>query len=164
MLDLALGNGLEKCRGIKQALPVQALGNFRAIKSAAESTHAARMKNVLLYSQSYELEDGACRELAKFQGALVFSFSDILRESGFRRAIVLSKMRIAFAACRKSGCGYVVCTLAKTQGEARNARELEAFQSVLGMNQHEKDFAERTLSRLTGKNQGNRGNQGRVVR
>ena len=57
-------------------------------------------------------------------------------------------MRLAFAQCQKSGCGFVVCTLAKDGSEARNARELEAFKSVLGMNQHEKEFADRALERL----------------
>ena len=148
MLDLVFGENIGKSRGISNALPVSSLSNFRQIRAPSESTSIARMKNALLYSGSYEFDDGACKELFKYGGALVFSFSDILREHGFRRAIVLSKMRLAFAQCQKSGCGFVVCTLAKDGSEARNARELEAFKSVLGMNQHEKEFADRALERL----------------
>ncbi|MFA6489116.1 MAG: hypothetical protein WCT52_00370 [Candidatus Micrarchaeia archaeon] len=150
MLDLVAGENSGKSRGVNNALPVSSLPNFRQIRAASESTSVARMKNVLLYSESYELDDGACKELFKSGGALVFSFSDILRESGFRRAIVISKMRMALAQCRKSGCGFVVCTLAKDASEARNAHELESFKSILGMNRHEQEFCDRTLARLAG--------------
>lgn len=148
MLDLAFGENLGKGRGITLSMPVSSLQNFRQIRAPSESTSAARMKNALLYSTSYEFDDGAFKDLKKSGSALVFSFSDILRESGFRRAIALSKMRLAFAQCQKSGCGFAVCTLAKGAGEQRNARELEAFKAILGMNQHEKEFADRTLERL----------------
>ena len=148
MLDLALGENIGRSRGITLAMPVSSLSNFRQIRSPSESTSIARMKNVFLYSESYEFDDGACKELSKYGGALVFSFSDILHESGFRRAIVISKMRLAFAQCRKSGCGFVVCTLAKESAQMRNSREIESFKSILGMNQHERGFADRTLERL----------------
>ncbi len=148
MLDLVFGENAGKSNGIKNALPVSSLQNFRQIRSPSESTQLARMKNALLYSAGYEFDDGAFKDLNKSGGAIVFAFSDVLRETGFRRAIAISKMRLAFAQCQKTGCGFVVCTLAKDSGEMRSARELEAFKSVLGMNQHEKEFADRTLERL----------------
>ena len=157
MLDLVIGENIGKSRGITFAMPVSFLPSFRQIRAASESTSIARMKNVLLYSAGYELDDGACKELKKSGGALVFSFSDVLRESGFRRAIIISKMRLAFAQCRKSGCGFIVCTLAKDGAEARNTRELEAFKSMLGMNRHECEFCDRTLERLA--QQGKKGSK-----
>lgn len=159
MLDLVIGENIGRSRGVSNAMPVSSLPAFRQIRASAESASAARMKNVLLYSDSYELDDGACKELKKSGGALVFSFSGILRESGFRRAIMISKMRMALSQCRKSGCGFVVCTLAKDASEARNARELESFKSILGMNLHEREFSDRALERLAGKEKKTKGSK-----
>ena len=147
MIDIVFAENLRAAKGTKQAL-AGALANFRQIKSPEEAKSAARVRNALLYAPGYEFDDGFCKDLKKNGGALVFAFSDVLSERGFRRAIVISKMRLAMAACRKSGCGFVACTLAKGGNETRNARELEAFMSVLGMNQHEKDFCGKTLERL----------------
>lgn len=146
--DLAQGNSGGKSAGITLA-DALSLPNFRKI-TPQESMAAARARNALLHCPQYELEEGAYKELARFSGALVFAFSDLLHESGFRRAIVLSKMRLALTLVRKSGCGFIVCTLASKPSELRTARELGAFQSVLGMNQHEREFSERTLGRLAG--------------
>ncbi len=148
MQDIVSGENLPRARGIKNSVLASALQNFRRPKDAKAAVSDARMQNALLYSPEYEFDDGIYKDLARKNGAIVFSFSDILKETGFRRAIVISKMRLAFAACRKSGCGFAVCTLANEEGEARNARELEAFMSVLGMDGHEKRFAERTAERL----------------
>jgi RNase P/RNase MRP subunit p30 len=117
-------------------------------KSQKEAIADARMKGALLYSSGYEFDDGVYKDLAKGNGALVFAFCDVLRESGFRRGIMISKMRLAFASCRKAGCGFVVCTMAKNENELRNDAELGAFMSVLGMNYHEKKFAGECAARL----------------
>lgn len=147
MLDLVLAGNLPKLDGIDALVPASALPNFRQTK-APSSKGDARVKGALLYSPSYEFDDGAYLELARGGGALVFSFSDVLGEKGFRRAIVISKMRLALAACRKSGCGFVFCTLAKNEAGLRNARELVAFMAVLGMTQEEKKHSKELLEKL----------------
>lgn len=147
MIDIVFAENLRAAGGTKPAL-AGALANFRQAKSQEEAKAAARVHGALIYAPGYEFDDGFCKDLKKNGGALVFAFSDILAEKGFRRAIVISKMRLALASCRKSGCGFAACTLAKNGNETRNARELEAFMSVLGMNQHEKDFCAKTLERL----------------
>lgn len=149
MLDLVLAGNLPKLEGIDAFVPASALHNFRETKTAS-SKGEARAKGVLLYSASYEFDDGAYLELRRNGGALVFSFSDVLCEKGFRRAIVLSKMRLALAACRKAGCGFVFCTLAKNGEGCRNARELVAFASVLGMTQEERKYSKELLEKLAG--------------
>lgn len=148
MRDLVLAENLPCARGIAANAAASALKSFRQPKGDAKAE--ARAKNCLLYVQSYEFDEGACRELARSGGALVFSFSDVLREKGFRRGIILSKMRLALAACRKADCGYVACTLARSADETRNARELAAFMAVLGMDARERKFAEETAERLFG--------------
>lgn len=151
MNDIVSSENLPLAHGIKAALAAQALKNFRSPKNPAESRSDCRMQNALLYSPLYEFDEGVFKELAKRRGAVVFSFSDILKENGFRRAIALSKMRLAYASCRKSGCGAVVCTLAKDAHSTRNARELGAFMALLGMNEHEKAHSEMAAERLVGK-------------
>jgi hypothetical protein len=148
MLDLTFGKNLGRSAGISRTIPVSSLNSFLQVRLPSESTFAAKAKNSLVYCPSYELEEGAYGELKKSGGALVFSFSDIIQQSGFRRAIMISKMRLAFLQCRKSGCGFVVCTLAKSQHELRNAHELESFKHILGMSMHEREFADKTLERL----------------
>ena len=148
MLDLVLAGDLPKLAGIDALVAARSLPNFRQPKDAAKGD--CRAKGALIYSPGYELDDGLCKELERAGGALVFSFSDILRERGFRRAIALSKMRLALSQCRKAGCGFVVCTLAQREGETRNARELTAFMAVLGMSREEREFSENTLERLAG--------------
>ena len=106
---------------------------------------------MLIYSPQYEFDEGVFFDLEKTGGAVVFSFSDLLYEKGFRRAITLSKMRLAFSSCRKKGCGFVVCTLANDENGLRSGRELVSFMSVLGMNEHEKKFCESTMDRLAGR-------------
>jgi RNase P/RNase MRP subunit p30 len=151
MIDVVLADNLPKARGIGIAVPAHSLKNFRQPKDAAIARSDCRAKDALIYAQGYELDDGAFKDLARHGGALVFSLSDVLDETGFRRAIVLSRMRLAFSQCRKSGCGFLPCTLAKSGSRLRTARELGAFMSVLGMNQHEKAHAIMTAERLVGK-------------
>jgi RNase P/RNase MRP subunit p30 len=150
MIDIVAAENLARARGIKRNAPAPLLKNFRMSKSAEAARSEARVKNILLHSSSYEFDDGVYIDLKKSGSAVVFGFCDILREHGFRRAIVLSKMRMALEGCRKRGCGAVVCTLAESEHELRSARELEAFMSVLGMNQHEKAHAEECAQKLAG--------------
>lgn len=148
MIDIVFGGGLAKQKGISGLLQARLLKNFRQVKGSDEAKGIARTRNVLVYAPSYELDEGIYRDLQRNGGAVVFSFSDILSEQGFRRAILLSKMRLAFALCRKSGAGFVVCTLANEDNGARSAREIGAFMAVLGMNQHEKLHAEKLIAKL----------------
>ncbi len=150
MLDLVLADNLPKLAGIDSLSSARGLKNFRQPKGPSEARGECRGKSVLLHVPAYELDDGIFKELAKSKGAVVFSFGDILPLKGFRRAIMLSKMRLALASCRKAGCGMVFCTLAAEQRGLRNAREIEAFMAVLGMDQHEKKFSTQLLEKLVG--------------
>ena len=148
MLDLVLAGDLPKLAGIDGLVLAASLGNFRRPSDAAASRLESKTDGALLYVASYEPDEGALVELARRGGALVFSFSDVLRERGFRRAIVLSKMRLALAACRRAGCGFVACTLAQSETGLRNARELSAFASVIGMDQRERKFSGGLMEKL----------------
>ncbi|VVC00635.1 Uncharacterised protein [uncultured archaeon] len=148
MADVVADDNLPKSSGMERVVPASALKNFANSRVAASARGDAKRKNVLLYLSSYELDDGACGDIAKKGGAVVFSFSDVLKEKGFRRAIVISKMRLCLAACRNSGCGFVACSLAKNGNEMRNARERRAFMSVLGMTQEEIKHSEELLEKL----------------
>jgi len=150
MLDIVSAENLPCARGIKANAAAGAMKNFRQPKSADEAKTLARTKNILLYSPSYEFDEGIYKDLKKGGGAIAFSFSDACNESGFRRGITLSKMRLSFESCRRSGCGFLVCTLANEKNALRNAKELESFMAVLGMNQHEKAFAEKKAEMLVG--------------
>ena len=149
MLDIVASEGLARQKGMSRLIAAPALKGFKTVKSSEEAKSVARMKNVLLYSPSYELDDGVYKDLQRNGGALVFSFSDVISQGGFHRSIMLSKMRLAFAACRKSGSGFVVCSMAGDENGCRSAREIEAFMAVLGMDQHEKLHAEKLLLKLT---------------
>ncbi len=151
MLDIVSAENLPKPRGVKKTALASTLKNFKAPKSAGEATACSRMRDTLLYSPSYEFDDGIFKDLKKSGGAIAFVFRDILAEKGFRRGIMISKMRLAFSSCRKAGCGFVVCTMAQDGNGLRNRRELEAFMSILGMTEHEKKFAVQATERLAGR-------------
>ena len=157
MLDLVLAGNLPKLAGIEGLALASSLPNFRQPRDAAAAKNEGRAKGALLHSPQYEFDEGTFKELARGGGAVVFSFSDLLRERGFRRAIMLSKMRLAFEACRKAGCGAIVCTLAASEGELRNARELVSFMAALGMTQEEREFSESLLEKLAGAQAGKGG-------
>jgi RNase P/RNase MRP subunit p30 len=148
MPDIVLLQGLETSAA-EGTIFSGALPNFFSAPDAKAAKQSCRRKNALLHVRSYEVDDGDLIELSRAGGALVFSLSDVLPESGFRRAILLSKMRLALAACRKRGTGVVVCSLAKNANEMRGARELSAFASVLGMSDVERKEAGKNLERLT---------------
>jgi len=148
MIDLVAAEKLPKEAGIVEAVPFSALKNFFQPKNPGETRAQCRMKNAILYSKSYEIDEGAIKELAGVGGSVVFSLSDILREKGFRRGIMLSKMRLALSSCRKSGCGLLVCTLAADANSVRTARELESFMAVLGMTEQEMTLAKECAERL----------------
>ncbi|MFA6214606.1 MAG: hypothetical protein WC717_05005 [Candidatus Micrarchaeia archaeon] len=124
--------------------------NFFSVPGGKEAKQACRKKGAILHVASYEVDDGDLIELARAGGALAFSFSDILPEPGFRRAILISKMRLLLSACRRRGTGFVVCSLAKNANELRGARELSAFAAVLGMADVERKGAEKRLELLCG--------------
>jgi predicted adenine nucleotide alpha hydrolase (AANH) superfamily ATPase len=148
MQDIVLGSGMARAQGIKEAAQVAALRNFRQAQSPAECKAAAKIASVLLHCRDYEQLEGIALDAKRAGGAIVFSFSDVLREKGFRRAIMISKMRLALQSCRKAGCGFVFCTLAKEEAETRNARELAAFATFLGATPEERKASEETLERL----------------
>jgi hypothetical protein len=150
MLDLVLAENLPKLAGIESLQTAKGLKNFRQPKDAAAARGDCRMKGALVHLPSYEFEEGSFKELAKSGGAVVFSFGGILPLKGFRRSIMLSKMRLAFSSCRRAGCGAVACTLAADERGLRNAREIAAFMAVLGMDQHERKFSEKLLEGLAG--------------
>jgi hypothetical protein len=131
------------------AIPLSSLKNFKQV-APQEAKQFARVPKTLLYCQGYELDEGAIKELSEKGGALVFSFSDIIRESGFRRSILLSKMRIAYSICRDWNAGAVACTLANNENETRTGRELAAFQHMLGMNPQERAHSDELLEKLAG--------------
>ena len=138
--------------GAGRALPASSISNFFDVADAKAGKPLCRKKNMLLHVRSYEIDDGDLLELARAGSAFVFSLSDIMSESGFRRAILLSKMRLVLAACRKRGTGFVFVTLAKDASSMRSARELVAFATVLGVSDVEKKAAEKNLERLAGEN------------
>jgi len=136
--------------GAGRALPVSSLSNFFDAGNALAAKQACRKKNALLHASSYDVEEGDLLELARAGGALVFSLSDILLEYGFRRAILISKMRLALGACRKRGTCFVFATLAKDASQVRSPRELSAFAAVLGTTDVERKEAEKNMARLAG--------------
>ncbi|MCX6772951.1 MAG: hypothetical protein NTV88_04240 [Candidatus Micrarchaeota archaeon] len=148
MIDIVSAENLPKADGIDSHAAASALKNFVIANDGAAARAGSKKKGVLLYVPAYEFDDGVCQELKRAGGALVFSFADVLRQKGFRRAIILSKMRLALAQCRRGGCAFAVATLAKNDGEIRNARELVAFAAVLGMNPQEKKIAEESAEKL----------------
>ncbi len=151
MLDIVLGKNFAKQRGISKIACASLLKNLKEPKGKKEAMEICRLKNVLLHFPCYEFNGGICTGIKKSNGAAVFSFSDILHEQGFRRGILISKMRLAIAECRRLKAGFVVCSLAKKKSEQRNARELCAFMRVLGMSQHEIVHSCALLERLAGK-------------
>jgi RNase P/RNase MRP subunit p30 len=150
MIDIVSAENLPKADGIDSHAAATALKNFVIATDGAAARAGSKRKDVLLYVPSYEFDDGVCQELKRSGGALVFSLADVLRQKGFRRAITLSKMRLALAQCRNGGCSFAVVTLAKSEQEVRNGRELVAFAAVLGMNPQEKKIAQESAERLIG--------------
>ena len=148
MLDIVSAENLPKSEGIDAQVAASTLKNFVSANDGAAARAGAKRSGVLLYVPQYEFDDGVCIELKRSGGALVFSFADVLRQKGFRRAIALSKMRLALAQCRRGGCAFAVATLAKSEQEVRNARELVAFATVLGMNNAERKNAEKIIGLL----------------
>lgn len=147
MIDIVLAQ-LPKLDGIDAAAIASSLKNFSQPKDAASARAAAKAKGALLYSPLYEFDDGVLVELARSGGAVVFSFSDVLKERGFRRGILLSRMRLLLNAARKRKCGFAACTLAKDEESLRNGRELTAFMAVLGMSDVERKGAEKISEAL----------------
>ncbi|MFA6907932.1 MAG: hypothetical protein WC263_03820 [Candidatus Micrarchaeia archaeon] len=137
--------------GAGRALPVSSLPFFFDIANATAAKGVCRKKSALVHAAAYEIDDGDLLELARAGGAIVFSFSDVLAERGFRRGIIISKMRLLLAACRKRGTGFAFATLAKDSSHMRSARELAAFAAVLGATDVEMKAAKKSIVRLAGR-------------
>jgi len=137
--------------GAGRALPVSSVANFFEAATALAAKQFCRKRSALLHPAGYEVDEGDLLELARAGGAIVFSFSDVLSERGFRRSILISKMRLLLSACRKRGTGFVFVTLAKSANEFRSARELSAFAFVLGATDVERKEAEKKLRNLVEK-------------
>ena len=136
--------------GADRALPVSSLPNFFDAADAKAAKQCCRKKGALVHAPGYEIDDGDLLELARAGGAAVFAISDILAERGFRRSILISKMRLLLSACRKRGTSFIFATLAKDASQARSARELSAFAAVLGATDVERKSAEKRLLGITG--------------
>jgi len=149
MYDIVLSNGMKK-QGLT-LIDAKSLKLFREPKSEAEARAACKSQCAMLHISGYGVDEGMAKDIAKARGVLLFSFSDILRESGFRRAIAISKMRLALEACRGAGANFAACTLAANSNELRTKHELLAFLSVLGIGTHEKKHSECILERICGK-------------
>lgn len=142
--------GPTESEGAGRALPVSSLHNFFEAADAKSAKQHCRKKGALLHASGCEVDDGDLLELARAGGAVVFSLSDILAERGFRRSILISKMRLLLAACRKRGTSFIFATLAKDASQMRGARELAAFAAVLGATDVERKAAEKKLLGIAG--------------
>jgi RNase P/RNase MRP subunit p30 len=149
MYDLVLSKDLENAGGIAKSVFAPLLPNFRSCESR-DASRAAKQKAVLLHVPSYEVDDGALIELGRSGGAIVFSFADMLKDKGFRRAILISKMRLLLAACRRAKCGFVFVSLADGRDSQRNSRELCAFSVIAGIDSGERKASEKLLAALAG--------------
>jgi RNase P/RNase MRP subunit p30 len=136
--------------GAGRALSVSSLSIFFDAADAKSAKQFCRKKSALLHPANYEVDDGDLLELARAGGAIVFSFSDVLPERGFRRSILISKMRLLLSACRKRGTGFIFATLAKDASQVRSARELSAFAAVLGATDVERKAAEKRMMGIAG--------------
>ncbi|MCX6769444.1 MAG: hypothetical protein NT051_02060 [Candidatus Micrarchaeota archaeon] len=148
MYDIVLDGALPGARGISHAAPAASLRNFKKANSQPEAKQCAKTGKVLLYSPGYEIDDGALLDVSRAGGAVVFSFSDLLLLHGFRRAILLSKMRLLADACRRVGAGMVFCSMASEAGNTRNARELRSFAYAAGLSSHEAAASGKLLEAL----------------
>lgn len=135
--------------GAGRALPASSLPNFFEAADAKAAKQHCRKKGALLHVPGYEVDDGDLLELARAGGAIVFSLSDVISERGFRRSILISKMRLLLSACRKRGTAFIFVTLAKDAPMARSARELSAFAAVLGATDVERKQAEKRILEIT---------------
>ena len=149
MYDIVLSNEIEK-QGLT-LIDAHSLRLFREPKNEAEARAACKTHCAILHMRDYGIDDGMAKDIAKAKGILLFSFSDILRESGFRRSIIISKMRLALDACRGAGADFAACTLAADENGLRTSRELVAFLSVLGATSSEKKHSLLVLESICGK-------------
>lgn len=151
MLDLALAESLPNADGIAATVFAGAVPSFSNCNSPQEARAAAKRKGALLYCRGYEIDDGALLEVARNGGAVVFAFCGVIGESGFRRAILVSKMRLLLSACRRAGAGFVFCSLASGRNGLRSKRELSAFASVLGATPEERKASVKLLEGIIGR-------------
>ncbi len=146
MHDIVLAPGLGTAQGVQTVFAGE-LKAFRPHQNCSTARQDCRKNGVLLYCKSYDLDDGAYKEIARAGGAAVFAFADLLCEKGFRRAITISKMRLAIGACRRMGCGFVFATLASKSIQLRTDKELEAFMAVAGLGGEEMKHSQKILAK-----------------
>jgi hypothetical protein len=141
---------LKESKGAMQALAASSIKNFSEAADARAAKPLCRKEGALVHLANYEIDEGDLLELSRRNGALVFALSDVLRERGFRRGILISKMRLLLAACRKRCAAFVFATLANDEGQMRSARELSAFAAVLGATDVERKGAEKRMKQIAG--------------
>ena len=145
MADIVLFQG-QQTSAAEGMVFAGALPCFFSVTDAKSAKALCRKKSALIRPANYEVDEGDLLELARAGGAIVFSFSDVLSESGFRRSILVSKMRLLISACRKRGTGFIFATLAKDAAQVRSSRELAAFAAVLGATDVERKAAEKRMA------------------
>lgn len=135
MADIVKNKELECKVGKSKSIRIFSgnIKNFFSSNSKKEVSRGFKTKNSIIHLSCYEFYPEELKNASRFGCTIAFSLSDLLCESGFKRAILLSKMRIALRACRENGVGFVVCTLAENQNQTRSCRELAAFGKAIGM-------------------------------
>lgn len=109
---------------------------FSSSQNPKELASLAR-KCRLLHNPSYDAQEGWVSAAAQSGCAIVFSVCDAARLCGFKRGILISKMRILLSMCKKYGAKTYVCSLAQKEYEQRNRHERECFAMYLGMEKKE---------------------------
>ena len=135
-------------KGAMRALAATSLPDFSEAADAKAAKQHCRKQGALVHAASYEIDEGDLLELSRRSGAVVFALSDLLPERGFRRGIMISKMRLLLSTCRKRGAGFIFATLAGDEGQMRSARELSAFAALLGATDVERKAAEKRMKQL----------------
>lgn len=137
-------------KGAMRALSAPAIPGFSEVSDAKAAKQACRRQGALVHSSNYEIDEGDLLELSRRGGAVIFALSDALRERGFRRGILISKMRLLLKACRKRGTPFIFATLANDESQLRSAREISAFAAVIGATDVERKAAEKKMKQLAG--------------
>lgn len=91
---------------------------------------------------------GAIKSVAEGKGAFAIPILPLLNVSGIQKAVLLSKMRNFVRICKKYNADFFPCTLAQSQIELRNARELIGFGELLDLSENESREKMKTLKRI----------------
>ena len=109
---------------------------FFSSMDAAQLLSGAK-KCALIRSPQYDAQEGWVSAAAQSGCAIVFGVCDAARLAGFKKAILVSKMRMLVAMCKKYGAKICVCSLAQKEYEARNEHERLCFAMYLGLERKE---------------------------